>query len=101
MGEPAAVRYEVRDRVARLTLDRPGRGNGITLGLVRELAQCVERADLDPAVRVLLLSGTGPGFCAGYDLVESAEGMGATAPSGEAVPAGSALDARVIASNHD
>ena len=73
MGEPEAVRYEVCDRVARLTLDRPGRGNGITLGLVRELAECVERADLDPAVRLLLLAGNGPGFCAGYDLVESAD----------------------------
>src|SRR5437870_5585043 len=101
MGEPAAVRYEVRDRVARLTLDRPGRGNGITLGLVRELAECVERADLDPAVRLLLLAGNGPGFCAGYDLVESAEGGGAVAQPETAVPAGSALDPRVIAANHD
>ena len=101
MGEPAAVRYEVRDRVARLTLDRPGRGNGITLGLVRELAECVERADLDPAVRLLLLAGNGPGFCAGYDLVESAEGGGAGAPRESAGTPGSPLDPRVIASNHD
>ena len=101
MGKPAAVRYEVLDRVARITLDRPGRGNGITLGLVRELAECVERADLDPSVHVLLLAGNGPGFCAGYDLVESAEGGGAVAQPETAVPAGSALDPRVIAANHD
>jgi len=101
MGEPAAVRYEVLDRVARITLDRPGRGNGITLGLVRELAECVERADLDPAVHVLLLAGNGPGFCAGYDLVESAEGRGAGAPAGAFQPPGSALDPSVIAANHD
>ena len=48
-------------RIARITLDRPERGNGITARLVRELAACVERADLDPAVHVLLLSGNGPG----------------------------------------
>jgi enoyl-CoA hydratase len=101
MGEPAAVRYEVLDRVARITLDRPGRGNGITLGLVRELAECVERADLDPAVHVLLLGGNGPGFCAGYDLVESAEGRGADVQAGAAQPPGSALDPSVIAANHD
>jgi len=101
MGKPAAVRYEVLDRVARITLDRPGRGNGITLGLVRELAECVERADLDPSVHVLLLAGNGPGFCAGYDLVESAEGGGAAAQPQTAVPAGSALDPSVIAANHD
>jgi enoyl-CoA hydratase len=101
MVEPAAVRYEVDDRVARITLDRPGRGNGITLGMIRELAECVERADLDPAVHVLLLAGDGPGFCAGYDLVESAEGRGAAAPAGEERPPGSPLDPAVIAANHD
>jgi enoyl-CoA hydratase len=101
MGEPAAVRYEVDDRVARITLDRPERGNGITLGLVRELAACVERADLDPAVHVLLLAGNGPGFCGGYDLVESAEGRGASQPAGDARPPGSPLDPSVIAANHD
>src|SRR5947209_1186111 len=70
----ADVLYEVSDRVARLTLNRPARGNGITRRLVTELEQCVERADLDPAVHVLLLAGKGKGFCGGYDLVQSAEG---------------------------
>jgi len=65
--------YEVGDRIARLTLDRPERGNGLTPTLIAELAACVERADLDPAVHVLLLAGAGKGFCGGYDLVESAE----------------------------
>ncbi len=98
-GEPI-VRYEVSDRVARLTLDRPERGNGITLGLVRELVECVERADLDPGVHVLLLSGAGRGFCGGYDLVESAEGIGGE--HGAAVAAGaSPLAASTIAANHD
>jgi enoyl-CoA hydratase len=101
MGEPPAVRYEVLDRVARITLDRPARGNGITLRLVRELAACVEQADLDPAVRVLLLAGSGSGFCAGYDLVESAEGAAAATPVESTGPAGSPLDAAVIAANHD
>jgi enoyl-CoA hydratase len=101
MSEPTAVRYEVVDRVARITLDRPGRGNGITLGLVRQLGECVERADLDPAVHALLLAGNGPGFCGGYDLVESAEGMGSADASPEAEPAGSPLDRSVMAANHD
>jgi enoyl-CoA hydratase len=119
MSDPHSVRYEVTGRVARLTLSRPDRGNGITLGLVRELSACVERADLDPAVHVLLLAGDGPGFCAGYDLVESAERMGpagerdARRGEGESRPgeadarpedrafAGSPLDPAVIAANHD
>ena len=113
MSEGRSVSYEVRDRVARITLDRPERGNGITASLVGELAACVERADLDPAVHVMLLSGNGPGFCGGYDLVESAEGMGAKESSGQdtqsgafetAPPApssGSPVDPVVVAVNHD
>ena len=101
MSEEPVVRYEVRDRVARITLDRPERGNGITARLVAELAGCVERADLDPAVHVMMLSGNGPGFCGGYDLVESAEGMGAAATAGTGVPEGSPLDPAVVAANHD
>jgi enoyl-CoA hydratase len=102
MSERVPVNYEVRDRVAHITLDRPERGNGITAGLVTALAACVEQADLDPAVHVMLLSGNGSGFCGGYDLVESAEGMGV----GEGrerlqAPAGSPIDPAVIAANHD
>ncbi len=96
-----SVTYEVTDRVARITLNRPERGNGITRGLIDELERCVERADLDPAVHVMLLAGNGKGFCGGYDLVESAEGV---ADAGEGDPArqpGSPLDPAVMAANHD
>jgi enoyl-CoA hydratase len=91
--------YEVTDRVARITLNRPHRGNGITLALPQELAACVERANLDPAVHVIALSGNGSGFCGGYDLVESAEGM---ALGGELPgrPRGTAVDPAVQAKNH-
>jgi enoyl-CoA hydratase len=95
-----AVTFEVTGRVARLTLNRPKRGNGITRGLVTELERCVERADLDPAVHVLLLSGAGKGFCGGYDLVESAEGQGRLGSEAPAPP-GSPLDPAVMAANHD
>ncbi len=102
MSEPPVVRYEVTDRIARITLDRPERGNGITPRLVKELAGCVERADLDPAVHVMVLAGEGPGFCGGYDLVESAEGMEGGRPSDPArAGGGSPLDPAVIAANHD
>jgi enoyl-CoA hydratase len=100
MSDGRVVDYEVTGRVARIVLDRPGRGNGITAALVRELAECVERADLDPAVHVMLLSGNGPGFCGGYDLVESAEGKGAVTATGGYMP-GSPLDPEVMAANHD
>jgi len=66
--------YDVTGPIARITLNRPARGNGITLDTPRELADCVERADLDPQVHVIALAGNGKGFCGGYDLVEFAEG---------------------------
>jgi enoyl-CoA hydratase len=100
MTEPA-VAYEVTERVARITLNRPHRGNGITRRLVTELECAVERADLDPTVHVLLLSGNGKGFCGGYDLVESAEGQGSVGEAPTGAPRGSAIDPSVMRANHD
>ena len=67
------LRYEVTGRVARITLARPERGNGITMEMTRELSECVEQANLDRDVHVIALAGEGKGFCGGYDLVEYAE----------------------------
>jgi enoyl-CoA hydratase len=94
-----AVQYAVDDRVARITLNRPDRGNGITRELLTELEAAVERADLDPAVRVIALAGAGKGFCGGYDLVESAEG--AIGPTESGAPLGSPLHPKIIKTNHD
>ena len=74
----SVLQYAVDGRVARITLNRPERGNGITRAMLTALEQAVEHADLDPEVSVLLLSGNGKGFCGGYDLVQSAEGQGRT-----------------------
>jgi enoyl-CoA hydratase len=94
----SSVQYAVDGRVARITLNRPDRGNGINRGLITELEQSVEGADLDPAVSVLLLSGNGKGFCGGYDLVQRAEGQGQ--PEGEA-DLGDAASAAVRARDED
>jgi enoyl-CoA hydratase len=93
--------YEVTGRIARITLNRPERGNGITLDMPRELAACVERADLDPNVHVIALSGRGKGFCGGYDLVQSAEEVVEREGFGDRAQLGTPLDAAVIARNHD
>ncbi len=104
MDDPKTMTYEVTGRIARVTLNRPARGNGINLEMPRELAECVERADLDPNVHVIALSGNGKGFCGGYDLVASAERMtdeerpGFGSPQ---APEGSPLDPKVTAANHD
>lgn len=93
--------YEVTDRIARITLNRPERGNGITLDMPRELAACVERADLDPNVHVIALSGRGKGFCGGYDLIQSAEDLVEREGFGDRAQVGTPLDPAVVARNHD
>jgi len=100
----SVIEYQVSDRIARLTLNRPERGNGITRQLVSRLEMLVERADLDPEVRVILLGGAGKGFCGGYDLVQSAEGQGSLGDEvdgGREVPPGSPVDPAVMMGNHD
>ena len=65
--------YEVDGRIARITFDRPEHGNAITPDTPVDLAHAVERADLDPRVHVIVVSGRGKGFCGGYDLGAFAE----------------------------
>ena len=97
--ELETIIYEADGRVARLTLNRPERGNGITNRMVRELAACVERANLDPAIHAIALAGSGSGFCGGSDLVASAEGEMEGISEGD-VPSGSPIDPAVIGRNH-
>jgi enoyl-CoA hydratase len=68
--------YEVTDRIARITFNRPEKGNSIVADTPLELQALVERADLDPNVHVILVSGRGEGFCAGFDLSAYADGTG-------------------------
>ncbi len=99
MQELKTMLYEVTGRIARITLNRPSRGNGITMDMPRELAACIERANIDPAVHVIALSGNGTGFCGGYDLVESAETM-KVGEADASRPKGSVLDPLVQMKNH-
>jgi enoyl-CoA hydratase len=67
------VRYEVTGRVGRITLDRPERLNAIDWNMPREIRQAVEAANDDSEVHVIVLTGEGRSFCAGYDLKAFAE----------------------------
>ncbi|MCF3595678.1 crotonase/enoyl-CoA hydratase family protein [Rhodobacteraceae bacterium LMO-12] len=73
----AKVTYEKDGRIARITLNRPEVMNAIDDDLPRELAEAVARAEADDGVHVMLLSGAGAAFCAGYDLAYYAEANGA------------------------
>jgi enoyl-CoA hydratase/carnithine racemase len=62
------VLYEVRDRVAVITLNRPEFLNAFTAAMGRGLQQAVAAAVADDSVRVIVLTGAGRGFCAGADM---------------------------------
>jgi enoyl-CoA hydratase/carnithine racemase len=67
------ILYLVDDRVATITLNRPERHNALSEALVEEVMAAVAAADLDPDVRVLIVTGTGgKAFSAGYDMKEGA-----------------------------
>jgi enoyl-CoA hydratase len=77
------VLYERDGRIGRITLNRPEVMNAIDHELPAELADCVARANADDEVHVIVLSGAGKGFCAGYDLAHYAEATGAASGTQE------------------
>lgn len=71
-----SVNYEVRGAVATITLNRPDRLNAIDERMPREIHAAVDEANRDNAVHVIVLTGAGRAFCAGYDLERFAEAAG-------------------------
>lgn len=67
-NELQQVQYEVDGRIARVGLDRPQYRNAQSMRLLRELDECFTRANDDPEVRVVVLSGNGEAFSSGHDL---------------------------------
>jgi enoyl-CoA hydratase/carnithine racemase len=61
------TRYGVHDRIATVTLHRPERLNAWTGRMHTEYRALLARAERDPAVRVIVVTGSGRGFCAGAD----------------------------------
>ena len=70
------VLYERDGRIARITLNRPEALNAIDAELPAELQDAVARANADADVHVIVLSGAGRAFCAGYDLAAYAQAAG-------------------------
>jgi enoyl-CoA hydratase/carnithine racemase len=65
-----SIRYEVADRIATITFDRPDRLNALSPAMVAELRRAYEQAEADPDVWILLVTGNGRAFCAGADVGE-------------------------------
>lgn len=74
------ILFEIRDGIARLTLNRPDKLNSFTVAMHLEVREALEQVKADPSVRVLVLTGAGRGFCAGQDLGDRAVAPGSAAP---------------------
>jgi len=81
------ILLEVADGVALVTLNRPGRLNAYTRTMGRELHEAFAACDADDAVRAIIVTGAGRGFCAGADMAAGGEAFDrTTAPAAEPPP---------------
>jgi enoyl-CoA hydratase len=76
-----SILYRADGRIATITLNRPHRMNAIDGAMPREIADAVRRANADNDLHVIIVTGAGAGFCAGYDLIDYAERPGIQAGS--------------------
>ncbi|MBC2932091.1 enoyl-CoA hydratase/isomerase family protein [Nocardioides sp. zg-1228] len=72
MTSDATVLHERLGQVSMITINRPERRNALDPATHLELRRALQEADLDPATRVIVLTGAGQGFCAGGDVKEMA-----------------------------
>jgi enoyl-CoA hydratase/carnithine racemase len=71
MSSEPLVLYTVANKIARVVMNRPGAMNAMSRGMITALRQNLERAQSDPDVSIIVLSGAGSNFCAGDDLKEA------------------------------
>lgn len=76
MTTPDVVLYEASERIATVTLNRPGARNALSSEVLALLPQLLERAEADPDIDVVILTGADPAFCAGLDLKELGDTAG-------------------------
>lgn len=68
------ILYDVADRIATITLNRPEKRNALSPGLRRDILDALKAAERDDDVTVILIQGAGKAFCAGYDMNSYAGG---------------------------
>ena len=67
-SQPPVVLLTIADGIARITLNRPEKRNALNQDLIAELKESLRRANQDPEVRLIILTGAGNDFCSGADL---------------------------------
>src|SRR3954463_16832654 len=69
-ADPLPLTVDRDGHVARLTIDRPDKRNAMTAAMWAGLPGVLAALAEDPAVRVLVVTGAGPSFCAGADIAD-------------------------------
>ena len=69
------VDFEKRNQIAHITFNRPEKLNAYNKQMMEELVEIWQEYDSDPDLRVAIVTGKGKGFCAGFDLKETAAGV--------------------------
>jgi enoyl-CoA hydratase/carnithine racemase len=77
--------YEVEQGIATITLNRPTRLNALSPNLETELHRAFDEADADRAVRVIIMTGSGAAFCAGFDQGATKSGRRNSDPAGKSI----------------
>ncbi len=82
------ILFEVTDAVATITLNRPDKLNAWTMRMAAEVQHAFARADADEAVRAIIVTGAGKGYCAGadMDLLQGLQGGGSVGGGADDVP---------------
>jgi enoyl-CoA hydratase/carnithine racemase len=71
--EYTQINYDVEDRVATITLNRPEKLNAFTATMLSEMIDALDRVDADDGVRAVIVTGAGRAYCAGADLARGGE----------------------------
>ncbi len=82
MSDFEQITYEVADRVATITLNRPDKLNAFTSRMVHEMVAALDAADADGGVRAVVVTGAGRAFCAGADMSAGASTFQKTSGAG-------------------
>lgn len=99
--EYTQIVYDVEDRVATITLDRPDKMNAFTATMMSEMIDAFDRVDADDGLRAVIVTGAGRAYCAGADLARGGEtfargGTDARTASGVSRDGGGMLTLRIF-----
>ena len=75
------IRYIKRDGQAWITIDRPEKRNALTFEMLDEIVRCIDDAEMDDDIKVIVLTGSGDDFSTGHDLDQVASMYGMASPS--------------------